>query len=144
VLVRPNFDHLSLERNVAASTQNQAVSSILFFFQRVLERKAGDFGEAIRARRGRKLPVVMSKEEVGRLLAATGGTTGLILRLLYGAGLRLAECLKLRVKDPDFDRQQIVIRDGKGAKVETGCRKSVTFGGFGKRHLNFSKGFKLL
>lgn len=113
------LEHLAVERNVSATTQNQALAAVLFLYQVVLEREAGTLTDVIRARRRRRLPTVLSREEVARLLAATTGTTGLMLRLMYGSGLRLMECLRLRVKDVDFDRRQIILRQGKGGKDRT-------------------------
>jgi integron integrase len=82
----------------------------------VLRRELGQLGETVRAKRGRKLPVVMSRQEIGRFLEVTDGTTGLMLRLIYGAGLRLMECLRLRIKDVDLDRGLVYVRAGKGDK----------------------------
>ena len=110
------LEYLAVGRNVAASTQNQALSALLFFFEKVLGRELGKLNETLRAKRGRKLPVVLSREEVRGLLNATGGTTGLMLRLMYGAGLRLMECVRLRVKDVDLARELISVRAGKGDK----------------------------
>jgi len=114
--VKRFLEHLALERQVAASTQNQAFSAILFFFKRVLERDMGDLGDTMRAKRGRQLPVVLSQVEIGRFLAMTEGTTGLMLRLIYGAGLRLMECIRLRTKEVDFERGTLLVRAGKGNK----------------------------
>jgi integron integrase len=114
--VRRFLEHLAVERKVAASTQNQALSAILFFFKRVLRRELGDFSDTVRAARGRRLPVVLSREEMQRFLATGEGTSGLMLRLIYGTGLRLMECLRLRVKDVDFERNAIHVRAGKGDK----------------------------
>ena len=113
------LEHLAVERNIAAGTQNQALAAALFLYQLVLGHDPGRFEDIIRARRGRRLPTVLSQEEVVRLLAATSGTTGLMLRLMYGTGLRLMECLRLRLKDVDFDRRQIILREGKGGKDRT-------------------------
>jgi integron integrase len=113
------LEYLALTRRVAASSQNQAFSALLFFFKRVLVRPLGDMEETARARRGKKLPVVLGKEEVRRFLALTDGTSGLMLRLLYGAGLRLQECIRLRVKEADFERGVIMVLDGKGGKDRT-------------------------
>lgn len=110
------LEYLAINRRVAASTQNQAFSALLFFFKRVLNRPLGDMEETVRAARGRRLPEVLSREEVKRFLALTEGTSGLMLRLLYGAGLRLMECIRLRVKEVDFERGVILVRDGKGGK----------------------------
>lgn len=114
--VKRFLEHLALERQVSASTQNQAFSAILFFFKRVLGRDLGDLSDTVRAKRGRRLPVVLSQEEVNRFLALTSGTTGLMLRLVYGAGLRLMECVRLRTQDIHFDRGTLLVRAGKGNK----------------------------
>jgi integron integrase len=114
--VRRFLEYLAVERKVAASTQNQALSAVLFFFKRVLQRELGDFSDTVRAARGRRLPVVLSRDEIQRFLATGEGTSGLMLRLIYGAGLRLMECLRLRVKDVDFERNSILVRAGKGDK----------------------------
>jgi integron integrase len=114
--VQRYLEYLALTRRVAASSQNQAFSALLFFFKRVLVRPLGDMEETARARRGKKLPEVLSREEMKRFLALTEGTGGLMVRLLYGAGLRLTECIRLRVKEVDFDRGVILVRDGKGGK----------------------------
>ena len=114
--VRAFLEHLAVERRVAASTQNQALSAILYFFKRVLNQELGELGDTLRAARGRRLPEVLSRDEVRRLLAQVEGTSGLMLGLLYGAGLRLMECLRLRVKEVDFEREVILVRDGKGGK----------------------------
>jgi integron integrase len=110
------LEYLAIQRLVSASTQNQAFSALLFFFKRVLKRPLGDMEETVRASRGRRLPEVLSRDEVKRFLALTEGTSGLMLRLLYGAGLRLMECIRLRVKEVDFERGVILVRDGKGGK----------------------------
>jgi integron integrase len=110
------LEHLAVGRNVAAATQNQALSALLFFFGKVLERDLGKLDETIRAKRGRKLPVVMSRGEIRRFLAVTEGATGFMLKLIYGAGLRLTECLRLRVKDVDLERELVFVRAGKGDK----------------------------
>jgi integron integrase len=106
---------MAVEGNVAAGTQNQAFNALLFLFQRVLRREL-KFINAVRAKNPERLPVVLSREEVDRLLATLGGLALLIAQLLYGAGLRLMDALRLRVKDVAFDLGQLVIRDGKGAK----------------------------
>jgi len=114
--VQRYLEYLAIGRRVAASTQNQSFSALLFFFKRVLNRPLGDMEATARARRGRRLPEVLGKEEVGRFLALTDGTSGLMLRLLYGSGLRLMECIRLRVKEVDFERGTVFVRDGKGDK----------------------------
>jgi len=114
--VRRFLEDLAISRQVAASTQNQAFAALLFLFEEVLGRALGEMSETVRAKRGRRLPVVLDKGEVQRLLAAGDGTTGLMLRLLYGTGLRMMECLRLRVKDVSLERRQIHVRAGKGNK----------------------------
>jgi len=110
------LNHLAAERDVAAATQNQALSSLLFLYKEVLGQPLPWLDELDRAKRPARLPTVLTRDEVRRLLAAMEGTKWLMASLLYGAGLRLRECLKLRVKDVDFAYSQIVVRDGKGAK----------------------------
>jgi integron integrase len=117
--VKSYLEYLAVERSVSASTQNQAFSAILFLFRRVLGRQLGELGDTLRAKRVRRLPVVLSKEEIVRLLAAATGTTGLMIRLMYGAGLRLMECLQLRLQEVDFERNTILVRAGKGNKDRT-------------------------
>jgi integron integrase len=106
--------HLAAERNVVASTQNQALSALLFLYRDVLERPLGRFESPQRARRPRRLPVVLAPDEARAVLARVEGVDGLVARLLYGAGLRLAEALRLRVKDVDFAYGEILVRQGKG------------------------------
>ncbi len=108
--------HLAVERQVGPSTQNQALNALLFLYRQVLGVEPGLFADVVRAARPRRLPVVLSRDEVRRLLADLTGTPGLMARVQYGGGLRLLECLRLRVKDVDFELGQIVVRDGKGGK----------------------------
>ena len=110
------LNHLARERNVAASTQNQALSAILFLYKEVLARPLGWLEGLEWARRPARVPTVLTAVEAQRLLAHLEGTKWIMASLMYGAGLRLRECLKLRVKDLDFEYRQIVVRDGKGAK----------------------------
>jgi integron integrase len=110
------LSHLARERDVAAATQNQALSALLFLYKEVLARPLPWLDDLERAKRPARLPTVLSRSEVQRMLAAMRGTKWLMASLLYGAGLRLTECLKLRVKDVDFEYRQILVRDGKGAK----------------------------
>ena len=110
------LEHLAVGRNVVSSTQNQSFSAIQFFFTHVLGRDLGDLHDTVRAKRGQKLPVVMDRSEVSRVLKATEGTSGLMLRLMYGAGLRLMECVRLRIKDVDLARGLITVRSAKGDK----------------------------
>jgi integron integrase len=107
---------LAVGKGVSASTQNQALSALLFLYRHVLDREIGDFGDVVRARRPRRLPVVMTREEVKAVLSHLQGEKRLIAAILYGGGLRLLECLRLRVKDVDFGRGRILVRDGKGFK----------------------------
>lgn len=106
---------LAVERRVSSSTQNQALCAVLFLYRVVLEREVGEL-ELIRARKPRKLPVVLTREEVKKVLSSLKGLERLFLTLLYGTGMRLMEGLRLRVKDVDFAANQITVRDGKGAK----------------------------
>ena len=108
--------HLAREREVSASTQNQALSALLFLYGRVLEVKLPWMDGIERAKRPVRVPVVLTVDEVRAFLARLEGTKWLMASLLYGAGLRLRECLKLRVKDVDFGYRQITVRDGKGGK----------------------------
>lgn len=108
--------HLAVTEKVSASTQNQALAAILFLYRHVMGCDLGDLGEVIRARRPERLPVVMTREEVKAVLANLTGDTWLMAAIMYGAGLRLMECLRLRVQDVDFSRNDMLIRDGKGAK----------------------------
>jgi integron integrase len=110
------LSHLALNRNVAASTQNQALNAIVFLYRKVLKKEVGDFDGFPRARRGKRLPVVCSRSEVQRLLRHVEGVEGLVIRLLYGTGMRISECLRLRVQDISFDRNEIAVRGGKGDK----------------------------
>ncbi|MCK5016578.1 MAG: integron integrase, partial [Candidatus Peribacteraceae bacterium] len=104
------------ERNVAAATQRQALNAIVFLYKQCLKQDLGKFPDFVRARRGRKLPVVLSKNEVFSILDHMTGQNWLMSSILYGCGLRLTECLRLRVKDIDFDRQTITVRQGKNKK----------------------------
>ena len=107
---------LATERDVAAATQNQALSALLFLYGVVLGIELPWLGELVRAQRPVRLPTVLSEGEVRRLLDCVPESASLMVRLLYGAGLRQIECLSLRVKDVDFAYRQILVRDGKGAK----------------------------
>ncbi len=109
--------YLAVNRKVAASTQNQAFSALLFFYRYILKKDLGLLENVTRAKKPIKLPVVFTKEEVRSILLQLEDTTKwLMANLLYGAGLRLSECLALRVKDVDFGYKQIVVRNGKGSK----------------------------
>ena len=110
------LNHLASERDVAAATQNQALSALLFLYKEVLAMPLPWLEGLERAKRPARLPTVLTVAEVQRLLGQLHGPRWLMASLLYGAGLRLRECLKLRVKDVDFGYRQILVRDGKGAK----------------------------
>jgi integron integrase len=108
--------HLAVQGKVRASTQNQAFSALLFLYQKVLQVEPGRIEGVVRAQRRRPLPVVLTRAEVQQVLGHLAGTPRLVVVLLYGAGLRLLECLRLRVKDLEFTRGEILVREGKGAK----------------------------
>jgi integron integrase len=108
--------HLAVEKNVAASTQNQAFSALLFLYQQVLERKLDFIDNVPRVSRPAKVPVVFTRAEAHAVLKRLHGENQLMAELLYGAGLRLMECVRLRVKDIDFGYNQITVRDGKGLR----------------------------
>ncbi|MFA5843869.1 MAG: integron integrase [Coriobacteriia bacterium] len=108
--------HLAMEAKVSSSTQNQALSALLFLYRHVLDRGIGDLGDVVRARKPKRLPVVMTRDEVRAVLAEMDGEAWLMASLLYGSGLRLMECLRLRVQDVDLSRTEILVRNGKGAK----------------------------
>jgi integron integrase len=108
--------HLAVHQRVAASTQNQALAALLFLYDKVLNRPLGQIEGVVRARRPRRLPVVLTREEVRTVLDGLDGAPRLVCSLLYGSGLRLLESLRLRIKDIDFHRNEVTVRDGKGGK----------------------------
>lgn len=108
--------HLTVHAHVAASTQNQALAALLFLYDKVLNQPLGQIEGVVRAHRPRRLPVVLTQQEVRAVLDELDGTPRLVDALLYGSGLRLLECLRLRVKDVDFYRNEILVHDGKGFK----------------------------
>jgi integrase len=112
---------LATDSHVSASTQNQALNALLFLYRDVLETPIGYINGVIRAKRPQRLPVVLSRQEVKALLSFLEGTEWLMAMLLYGAGLRLMECLRLRVKDSDLASRQITVRAGKGDKDRPPC-----------------------
>lgn len=115
--IRAFLAHLATEEHVAASTQTQALSALLFLYRHVLYQELDPLDlDAIRAQKPKRLPTVLTRAEVQRVLAQMTGIHLLMARLLYGSGLRLMECLRLRVKDVDFELHQITVRDGKGAQ----------------------------
>jgi integron integrase len=110
------LSHLAVKRNVAASTQNQALNAILFLYRNILKCTLPWLEDVQRAKKPQRLPVVLTRDEVRATLAQMQGTTWLMAALIYGGGLRLLECLRLRVKDIDFQYRQLVVRDAKGQK----------------------------
>jgi integrase len=110
------LNHLALERKVSAGTQNQALSALLFLYKEVIGCELPWLDSVQRVTRPPRLPSVLSRAEVMRLLSQLEGTSWLIASTLYGAGLRVMECLRLRIKDVDFSYRQILVRDGKGER----------------------------
>jgi integron integrase len=110
------LSHLAVARNVAAATQNQALAALLFLYREVLKVELPWLEGVVRAKKPLHLPVVLTREEVARVLGEMSGVQALVANLLYGAGLRLLEALRLRVKDLEFSRGEILVRDGKGQK----------------------------
>lgn len=110
------LNHLAVQRNVAASTQNQALHALLFLYKKVLGQDELELPGVTAARRPEQLPTVFDRGEIERLFPHLEGVHKLIAGLLYGSGLRLLECLRLRIQDIEFERSQIVVRNGKGAK----------------------------
>lgn len=110
------LSHLAINRKVAPSTQNQALNAIVFLFRKVIRKKIDDFSDFPRARRGKRLPVVLSRQEVKAILDKMDGVEGFIAQLMYGTGMRLSEALKLRIQDISFHRNEILVRAGKGNK----------------------------
>jgi integron integrase len=113
--VKRYLEYLATKREVSGSTQRQALNAVVFLYAKVLGNPLGGIGEYEKSKRPRRLPVVLTTEEVNQVLGAIEGTLGLMASLLYGSGLRLMECVRLRVKDVDFARQQLLVR-GKGGK----------------------------
>jgi integron integrase len=110
------LSHLATDLSVSASTQNQALSALLFLYRHVLGSDVGDLTGVARARQRKRLPTVLTPGEVKTVLARLDGVEGLVARMLYGSGLRLMEALRLRVKDVDFEKRQVTVRSGKGDK----------------------------
>jgi len=108
--------HLAVKEKVSASTQNQALSALLFLYRHVIGREIGDLGEVIRARRPLRIPVVLTKDEIRKILAQIKGDKWLMACIMYGSGLRLMECLRLRMQDLDLQSSTVTVRDGKGNK----------------------------
>ncbi|NOR40173.1 MAG: tyrosine-type recombinase/integrase [Gammaproteobacteria bacterium] len=107
---------LAMDRNVAASTQNQALNALVFLYKAVLNKPLGDLQGVVRAKKPRRLPAVLSRNEVMQVLRNLQGHHWLAACLLYGSGLRLMECIRLRVKDLDFEHRAVIVREGKGGK----------------------------
>lgn len=114
--VRAFLTHLAVEADVAASTHQQALSALLFLYREVLEVDLPWLLDLARPKKPKRVPVVLARSEVGRLFEMLDGSHALMARLLYGTGMRLMECIRLRVKDVDFERGEITVRDGKGGK----------------------------
>lgn len=110
------LNHLAVARNVAASTQNQALNALLFLYKQTLGREALHLENLTRAKRPERLPSVFERDEVEGIITSLDGTHKLIVALLYGGGLRLLECLRLRIQDIEFARKLIIVRSGKGGK----------------------------
>lgn len=108
--------HLAVKKKVSSSTQNQVLCAVVFLYKQVLKKDLGDFGPLVRAKKPKKIPVVFTRDEVKVIMDHLTGTYWIMAMLLYGVGLRLRECLQLRVKDIDFHYNQITIRDAKGEK----------------------------
>ncbi|MET0102784.1 MAG: integron integrase [Sedimenticola sp.] len=110
------LEHLALKRKVAGATQAQALNALVFFFSRILEKPLGNIGSYKRPGRPKRLPTVLSPTEVDSVFATLDGTNGLMIRLMYGTGMRVMECVRLRILDLDFDYRRILVRAGKGNK----------------------------
>jgi integron integrase len=110
------LNFLATKRNVAAATQNQALNALVFLYRDVLKVNLSDTEDFIRARKPKRMPVVLSNKEVRLILSFMSGSTGLAARILYGAGLRVSEVVSLRVKDVDFEYSQILLHSAKGQK----------------------------
>ena len=110
------LSYLASERRVAKSTQSQAFNALLFFYRNVLEKEVGSIADVVRAKRGRRLPTVLTKDDVMRLIGALDGIYRLMAQIIYGGGLRLKECVRLRIKDVEFEKNTLMIRGAKGDK----------------------------
>src|SRR5262249_33530231 len=114
--VKAFLSHLAVEANVSASTQNQAFSALLFLYQEVLKQRLPWIDDIVRAKRPKRVPVVFTQDEAKAVLSRMSGTARLMAHLLYGSGLRLMECVRLRVKDVDLSYLQITVRDAKSGR----------------------------
>jgi len=117
---------LAMDRDIAASTQNQALSALLFLYREVLGQTLPWLDDVVRAKRPARLPVVLSREEVREVIRRIDGPPRLMALILYGAGLRLLECARLRVKDVDFARHQLVVRTWRGIWKRCGASTTTT------------------
>src|SRR5690606_40030457 len=120
--------HLANERHVSVSTHNQALCALLFLYREVLGEELPWMQDLGRPKSRVRVPTVLSREEVARLLAAIDGAHGVIARTLYGTGMRLLECLRLRTKDVEFDRSVIVVREGEGGRERGGVLRDLLRG----------------
>lgn len=114
--VKRFLTYLAMERKVTASTQNQAFNALLFLYREVLGQEFGDFRNTIRAKQSTRIPVVLTKEEIKQVFSHLSGKYGLMLKLIYASGIRVSECVRLRIKDLDFGNQSLIVRSGKGDK----------------------------
>ncbi|MDH5425334.1 MAG: integron integrase [Gammaproteobacteria bacterium] len=110
------LSHMASVKNVSAATQNQALNALVFLYRNVLDIEVGVFKELVRAKPSKRIPVVLTHAEAVEVLSHIDGMTGIMARLLYGSGLRVMECVRLRIKDIDYKFKQITVRDGKGKK----------------------------
>ena len=115
--IREFISHLAVERSITASTQTVALSALLFLYRDVLKKELPYVSNIERARKPKRLPVVFTRDETKRILQHLEGTHWIVAGLLYGSGLRLMECLRLRVKDVDFSNRQLIIRDGSPREI---------------------------
>jgi integron integrase len=114
--IKAYLEYLAVAREISASTQNQALNALVFLYTQVLKVDPGDFSDFVRAKKRPKLPVVLTKNEIHLFFEKLSGVEYLAAGLLYGAGLRLMECMRLRIKDVDLERHQVIVRNGKGNK----------------------------
>jgi site-specific recombinase XerD len=117
--VRAFLTHLAVNEHVSASTQNQAFNALLFLYRQVLQQEVPKIEGVERARHSRRLPVVFTRDESNAVISQIKGAKGLIVGLLYGSGLRIMEAVRLRVKDIDFGREEIMVRDGSPREIAT-------------------------
>ena len=110
------LSHLAMKRNVSASTQNQALCAIIFLYREIIHKKIGEIEELVWAKKPKRIPTVFSRSEIKAILSNLNGAKWLMASLMYGSGLRLRECLQLRIKDIDFEYKQIIVRSAKGEK----------------------------